>query len=105
MRDVKGAARILPQGFRYSAHANRIEKVHQKSAVYSFSDLRNLQFKKLRQKLVRGGGIRSGSLNVLLQETCCAWFHSSAITDGGDIASAKEIILMKWQLHTMRTLA
>jgi copper homeostasis protein len=48
--------------------------------------------------IMPGGGVRSGILNVLLQETCCAWFHSSAITDDGQIASAEEITLMKQQL-------
>jgi copper homeostasis protein len=48
--------------------------------------------------IMPGGGVRSGILKVLLQETCCTWFHSSAITGSGQVASAEEIILMKQQL-------
>jgi len=46
-----------------------------------------------RIEVVVGGGVRSGNLKIL-RETGARWFHSSAVVDGGDVASSEELMDM-----------
>jgi len=50
-----------------------------------------------RIEIVIGGGVRSGNLKGL-RETGARWFHSSAVVDGGNVASSEELMDMLWVL-------
>lgn len=45
--------------------------------------------------IMPGGGLRSSNIGKLARETGAVYFHSSAITDGGDTASADEVKALK----------
>ena len=44
-----------------------------------------------RIEIMVGGGVRSGNVDGLWKATGASWFHSSAIVDGGEAASAEEL--------------
>jgi copper homeostasis protein len=48
--------------------------------------------------IMPGGGLRSTNISKLLQVTGAQYFHSSAITDGGDTAVGEEVKLLKSKL-------
>lgn len=45
--------------------------------------------------IMPGGGLRSTNIGEVLRETGASYFHSSAITDGGDTAVAEEVKALK----------
>ncbi|MDQ0780837.1 copper homeostasis protein CutC [Chryseobacterium sp. W4I1] len=48
-----------------------------------------------RLEILVGGGLRSTNIEEIREYTNAGYFHSSAITDGGALASADEIIALK----------
>lgn len=48
--------------------------------------------------IMPGGGLRSTNIETVLRETKALYFHSSAITDGGDTAVASEVKMLKGQV-------
>lgn len=44
-----------------------------------------------RIDVVVGGGVRVGNVGELRRATGARWFHSSAIVDGGELASGEEV--------------
>jgi len=48
-----------------------------------------------RLEILVGGGLRSTNIEEIREYTNVGYFHSSAITDGGALASAEEIIALK----------
>lgn len=48
-----------------------------------------------RVVIMPGGGLRSSNVEKVLRETGASYFHSSAITDGGDTAVAEEVNALK----------
>lgn len=48
--------------------------------------------------IMPGGGLRSANVLEVLRETEAFYFHSSAITDGGDTAVAAEVRALKTQI-------
>jgi copper homeostasis protein len=55
---------------------------------------------KNRLEIMPGGGLRSTNISELNQIVNANWYHSSAITDGGEIANPEEIILLKNKLKS-----
>jgi copper homeostasis protein len=55
---------------------------------------------KNRIEIMPGGGLRSTNISKLNQIVNANWYHSSAITDGGEIANPEEIILLKNKLKS-----
>lgn len=53
-----------------------------------------------RIEIMPGGGLRSTNINELNQIVGANWYHSSAITDGSEIADPKEIIRLKEKLQS-----
>jgi len=49
--------------------------------------------------IMPGGGLRSGNVGQIRQETGAVFYHSSAITDGGETASAEEVRALKLKLE------
>ena len=47
-----------------------------------------------RIEIIVGGAVRSSNLEKLRTATGADWFHSSAITDGSEIADSDEIVRM-----------
>lgn len=45
--------------------------------------------------IMPGGGLRSTNVSIVLRETVARYFHSSAITDGGDTAVGPEVRALK----------
>lgn len=46
-----------------------------------------------------GGGVRSGNVDELKKGTGASWFHSSAVVNSGNIASAEEVVALKEALR------
>ena len=52
-----------------------------------------------RIEIMPGGGLRSINISALDEMVNANWYHSSAITDGSEIASSEEIIQLKSKLQ------
>ena len=50
---------------------------------------------KNRIEIMPGGGLRSTNISALNEMVSANWYHSSAITDGSEIANPEEIIQLK----------
>lgn len=55
---------------------------------------------KNRIEIMPGGGLRSTNISALDEMVNAKWYHSSAITDGSEIASSEEIIQLKNKLQS-----
>ena len=55
---------------------------------------------KNRIEIMPGGGLRSTNISELNQIVNANWYHSSAITDGTEIANSNEIIQLKEKLQS-----
>ena len=55
---------------------------------------------KNRIEIMPGGGLRSTNISELNQIVNANWYHSSAITDGTEIANQTEIIQLKKKLQS-----
>lgn len=55
---------------------------------------------KNRIEIMPGGGLRSTFISELNKIVGANWYHSSAITDGSEIADPKEIIQLKEKLQS-----
>jgi copper homeostasis protein len=55
---------------------------------------------KNRIEIMPGGGLRSTNISELNKIVGANWYHSSAITDGSEIANQVEIILLKNKLKS-----
>ena len=55
---------------------------------------------KNRLEIMPGGGLRSTNISELNQIVNANWYHSSAITDGTEIANTNEIIELKNKLQS-----
>ena len=53
-----------------------------------------------RIKIMPGGGLRSTNISELNEIVNANWYHSSAITDGSEIANPEEIIQLKKKLQS-----
>lgn len=53
-----------------------------------------------RIEIMPGGGLRSINISALDEMVNANWYHSSAITDGSEIASSEEIIQLKNKLQS-----
>lgn len=53
-----------------------------------------------RIEIMPGGGLRSTNISVLDEMVNANWYHSSAITDGSEIASSEEIMQLKDKLQS-----
>ncbi|MEL1247305.1 copper homeostasis protein CutC [Flavobacterium helocola] len=53
-----------------------------------------------RIEIMPGGGLRSTNVLELNEVVSANWFHSSAITDGSEIASPEEIVQLKKKLQS-----
>jgi copper homeostasis protein len=63
--------------------------------------LKKLVFQaKNRIEIMPGGGLRSTNISELNQIVGANWYHSSAITDGSEIANPNEIIQLKEKLQS-----
>lgn len=51
-----------------------------------------------RITIMPGGGLRSTNIDTVLRETGASYFHSSAITDGSDMAVSEEVEALKSKL-------
>ena len=54
---------------------------------------------KNRIEIMPGGGLRSINISALDEMVNANWYHSSAITDGSEIASSEEIMQLKNKLQ------
>jgi copper homeostasis protein len=54
---------------------------------------------KNRIEIMPGGGLRSTNISALNEIVKANWYHSSAITDGSEIASPEEIMQLKNKLQ------
>ncbi|MFN4364330.1 copper homeostasis protein CutC [Chryseobacterium hispalense] len=48
-----------------------------------------------RIEILVGGGLRSSNIEEIREFTKAGYFHSSAITDGGDFANSEEIVALR----------
>lgn len=55
---------------------------------------------KNRIEIMPGGGLRSTNISALDEMVNANWYHSSAITDGSEIASPEEIFHLKKKLQS-----
>ena len=55
---------------------------------------------KNRIEIMPGGGLRSINISALNEMVDANWYHSSAITDGSEIASPEEIVQLKKKLQS-----
>ena len=53
-----------------------------------------------RIEIMPGGGLRSTNISELDEMVDTNWYHSSAITDGSEIASPEEIVQLKKKLQS-----
>lgn len=53
-----------------------------------------------RIEIMSGGGLRSTNISELDELVNTNWYHSSAITDGSEIASPEEIVQLKKKLQS-----
>ena len=53
-----------------------------------------------RIEIMPGGGLRSTNISALDEMVNANWYHSSAITDGSEIASPEEIVQLKKKLQS-----
>jgi copper homeostasis protein len=53
-----------------------------------------------RIEIMPGGGLRSANISELDEMVNANWYHSSAITDGSEIANPEEIIQLKNKLQS-----
>lgn len=51
-----------------------------------------------RITIMPGGGLRSTNINLIQQQTGAGFYHSSAITDGSEIANGDEVRILKSNL-------
>ncbi|WP_159633599.1 copper homeostasis protein CutC [Sphingobacterium composti Ten et al. 2007 non Yoo et al. 2007] len=58
-----------------------------------------VQLANSRIEIMPGGGLRSTNIVRILNQTKATYFHSSAITDGGDTAVGMEILALKSKLE------
>lgn len=52
-----------------------------------------------RITIMPGGGLRSGNIKMLRQQTNTGFYHSSAITDGSEIANSDEVKALRANLQ------
>jgi len=52
-----------------------------------------------RITIMPGGGLRSTNIETMQQNTKAIFYHSSAITDGSEMASATEVQALKTKLQ------
>ncbi|MES2678778.1 MAG: copper homeostasis protein CutC [Bacteroidota bacterium] len=83
---VLGADQVLTSGGADSAE----------QGLATLAELQNAYGKKI--KIMAGGGLRSGNLNLLLSSGCNE-FHSSAITGNNEVADEAEIQRLKRLLN------
>ena len=57
-----------------------------------------VQLGRNRIVIMPGGGVRSTNIQHILKETSATYFHSSAITDGGDTAVKEEVRALKSEI-------
>ena len=62
-------------------------------------DAKLVEQAKNRIEIMPGGGLRSSNISELNQIVNTNWYHSSAITDGSEIASSEEIMQLKNKLQ------
>ena len=55
---------------------------------------------KNRIEIMPGGGLRSTNISEINEMVDANWYHSSAITDGSEIASPEEIVQLKKKLQS-----
>ena len=55
---------------------------------------------KNRIEIMPGGGLRSTNISEINEMVDANWYHSSAITDGSEIASPEEIMQLKNKLQS-----
>jgi copper homeostasis protein len=53
-----------------------------------------------RIEIMPGGGLRSTNISALDEMVNANWYHSSAITDGSEIANPEEIVQLKKKLQS-----
>ena len=53
-----------------------------------------------RIEIMPGGGLRSTNISELNEMVNANWYHSSAITDGSEIANSEEIVQLKKKLQS-----
>ena len=53
-----------------------------------------------RIEIMPGGGLRSTNISALDEMVNANWYHSSAITDGSEIANSEEIVQLKKKLQS-----
>lgn len=53
-----------------------------------------------RIEIMPGGGLRSTNISALDEMVNANWYHSSAITDGSEIANSEEIVQLKNKLKS-----
>ena len=53
-----------------------------------------------RIEIMPGGGLRSTNISEINEMVDANWYHSSAITDGSEIASPEEIVQLKKKLQS-----
>lgn len=72
------------------------------NAEFGASNLAQLvQLSKNRISIMPGGGLRSTNIEHIARTTAAPYFHSSAITDGGDTAVAEEVLALKTKLNSL----
>ena len=69
---------------------NVVDGIHQLAALVEKANN--------RIAIMPGGCLRSSNIGFIQQETKANWFHSSAITDGKEMANPNEIIALKSNL-------
>jgi copper homeostasis protein len=67
--------------------SNVVDGMEQLSKLVSKADNRII--------IMPGGGLRSTNIQIIQQKTNAKFYHSSAITDGSDIANSQEIFNLK----------
>jgi copper homeostasis protein len=67
--------------------SNVVDGMEQLSKLVSKADNRII--------IMPGGGLRSTNIQIIQQKTNANFYHSSAITDGSDIANSQEIFNLK----------
>ena len=55
---------------------------------------------KNRIEIMPGGGLRSTNISEINEMVDANWYHSSAITDGSEIANSEEIVQLKKKLQS-----
>jgi len=69
------------------------------NVIEGISVLQQLVVKaKNRITIMPGGGLRSGNIKIIQQQTNAGFYHSSAITDGSETANSDEVKALKSHL-------